>query len=119
VSLAFFAVTEVKIHGEKVVPWHPQLAVDRAGASRKRGASKHRQRLSVRENQESLAVHGQGEAYYVELGPWVRLRVCATQSLGGNVRVDLGRGQGGMSQQLLYLTQIGAAFEQVGGGAVA
>jgi hypothetical protein len=29
-DLAPLVVTEAKIHGEKVVPWHPQLAVDQA-----------------------------------------------------------------------------------------
>jgi hypothetical protein len=43
--LTLLAPTGIKIHGEKAVPWHPQLAVDQEGAPRNAWSLKYRQRL--------------------------------------------------------------------------
>lgn len=42
-----------------------------------------------------------------------------SQALGGYVRIDLGRLQGRVAEDLLDASQIGAALEEVGGGRVA
>ena len=50
--------------------------------------------------------------------PGVRLAVGAAEAVGGDVGVALGRGQGGVAEQLLHRPQVGAALEEVGGGGV-
>ncbi len=48
----------------------------------------------------------------------MRLRICAAQSFDRDVRVDLGARQGGVAEQLLHGSQVGAAVEQMGRGGV-
>lgn len=45
------------------------------------------------------------------LRPWVRVRVGLLEALGGHVRVDLGRGEAGVAEQLLHGAQVGSAVE--------
>ncbi len=45
-------------------------------------------------------------------------RVSLFQSFAGDVRVNLGRADAGVSEDFLHTAQIGAAIEKVGGGGV-
>ena len=51
--------------------------------------------------------------------PWVKTRQGLAEDVVGDVGVDFGRADAGMTEHLLHCQKVGAAFEQVGGEAVA
>lgn len=108
--------------GPAAIPVPRCLAV--AGVVRHTGT-----RITVAPARHSGAYRNDRYQEYLKLGAgvmptWralrarVRLAVARLQPLSRNVRVDLGGGRRGVSQDLLNAAQVCPAFEQVGGGGV-